>query len=143
MRQFQRAEWKNHIREELRQLDAGLEECPLKTTPRCPESVVGLQDLKFHLQDIHGVDTSDGPKRARPADNTETSSKRQRRGEIANRTQFISKADDPSVSSYLFVNLTPESRGACKSKFRGASTLDVCTVFAEIAYSWAHLEPEI
>jgi hypothetical protein len=86
MRQFQRAEWKNHIREKLRQLNAGLEECPLKTTPRCLESVVGLQDLKFHFQDIHGVDTSDGPKRAGLADDTETSSKRPRKSEIANKT---------------------------------------------------------
>jgi len=95
---------KDHIREELRKLDAklGEHECPLKTTPRCPELVVGLQDLKFHLQDVHGVDAFNGPKRARRADDAETSSKRPRSDKTANGTQLIDKTDDLSVSSYFF-----------------------------------------
>jgi len=117
MRQFPRAEWNDHIHEELRELDTKLDtghECPLKTTPCCPESAVGLQDLRYHLQDIHGVDAFYGPKRARRADGTGTSSKRARRDKVANGTRLVDKADDHSESSYFFVNLTPESPGACK-----------------------------
>jgi len=95
MRQFPHAEWKNHIREELRELDTKLRghEYPLKTTLCCPKSVVGLQDLKFHLQDIHGVDAFNRPKRARRAGDAETRSERSGRDKIANGTRLIDKAD--------------------------------------------------
>ena len=131
MRQFPRAEWKIHIHEELRELDTKLggHECPLKTTPRCPESAVGLQDLKFHLQDIHGVDAFYGPKRTRRTDDikTETGSKR-RRNKVAHGTQLI-KADDLSISPY-FGNPTPESLGACKPESNEMGT-NSATVEAE------------
>src|SRR6266480_693418 len=66
------------------------------------ESVIGLQDMKFRLQDIHGVDVFNGAKRVR-RDDTETISKRPRKDKITNGNQLISSTslELPTSNSYL------------------------------------------
>ncbi len=113
MQHFLRAvEWKDHINEELSRLksQAGCLKCPLQT-PRCG-TYSRLQDLKFHLKDIHGIDAlheRHERKRAKQAGDTNGNPKRQKRDKSTNGIQFTGKADGSFTSPYLFVNLIPES----------------------------------